>query len=295
MLEKYRDSQSVFYNYFMHSFNSNRISHAYLIETNNVSYNFSLAMDLAKFLLCDGVYNAKICSLIDNNNYPDLKIIGDDAKKGEIVSLKSAFSKKSFDNNRQVYIVSNASNMNKAASNSLLKFLEEPDGDVIAILLCNSVNSVLPTISSRCQIISLINDDDCYSDIFVSLYDSSETDLDFNDFCLEYGTKFYDFYCSFERDGSFVLADEVMVSFGDCVKELLLFGFYMYFDVISLLFERDCRYIPECFDLSFIVENNSVDDIMKKIDVINRFIAYFKFNVNVSLFLDNFVISLEER
>ena len=44
-----------------------------------------------------------------------------------------------------------------------------------------------------------------------------------------------------------------------------------------------------------IVENNSVDDIMKKIDVINRFIAYFKFNVNVSLFLDNFVISLEER
>ena len=69
----------------------------------------------------------------------------------------------------------------------------------------------------------------------------------------------------------------------------------MYFDVISLLFERDCRYIPECFDLSFIVENNSVDDIMKKIDVINRFIVYFKFNVNVSLFLDNFVISLEER
>ena len=295
MLEKYRDSQSVFYNYFMHSFNSNRISHAYLIETNNVSYNFSLAMDLAKFLLCDGVYNAKICSLIDNNNYPDLKIISDDAKKGEIVSLKSAFSKKSFDNNRQVYIVSNASNMNKAASNSLLKFLEEPDGDVIAILLCNSVSSVLPTISSRCQIISLINDDDCYSDIFVSLYDSSETDLDFNDFCLEYGTKFYDFYCSFERDGSFVLADEVMVSFGDCVKELLLFGFYMYFDVISLLFERDCRYIPECFDLSFIVENNSVDDIMKKIDVINRFIVYFKFYDNVSLFLDNFVISLEER
>lgn len=295
MLEKYRDSQSVFYNYFMYSFNSNRISHAYLIETNNVSYSFSLAMDLAKFLLCDGVYDAKICGLIDNNNYPDLKIISDDAKKGEIVSLKSAFSKKSFDNNRQVYIVSNASNMNKAASNSLLKFLEEPDGDVIAILLCNSVSSVLPTISSRCQIISLINDDDCYSDIFVSLYDSSETDLDFNDFCLEYGTKFYDFYCSFERDGSFVLADEVMVSFGDCVKELLLFGFYMYFDVISLFFERDCRYIPECFDLSFIVENNSVDDIMKKIDVINRFIVYFKFNVNVSLFLDNFVISLEER
>ena len=295
MLEKYRDSQSVFYNYFMHSFNSNRISHAYLIETNNVSYSFSLAMDLAKFLLCDGVYNAKICSLIDNNNYPDLKIISDDAKKGEIVSLKSDFSKKSFDNNRQVYIVSNVSNMNKAASNSLLKFLEEPDGDVIAILLCNSVSGVLPTISSRCQIISLINDDDCYSDIFVSLYDSSETDLDFNDFCLEYGTKFYDFYCSFERDGSFVLADEVMVSFGDCVKELLLFGFYMYFDVISLFFERDCRYIPECFDLSFIVENNSVDDIMKKIDVINRFIVYFKFNVNVSLFLDNFVISLEER
>lgn len=295
MLEKYKDSQSIFYNYFMNSFNSNRISHAYLIETNNVSYGFSLAVDLAKFLFCNGVFDSKICDLIDSGNYPDLKIIGSDVKKSEIALLKSSFSRKSFDDNRQIYIISDAALMNKASSNSLLKFLEEPDGDIIAILLCNNVNNVLSTISSRCQIISLINDSDVFSDIFVSLFDSSESDLDFNSFCFEYSDKFYEFYKLFEESGSLVLAEDIVASLSLCVKEFLTFGLYLYFDALNLLLDRDCRYLPDVYDLKFIVCNNSIDDIIKKVDVIKKFLYDLRFNVNVNLFLDNFVISLEDR
>lgn len=279
----------------MNSFKSNRISHAYLIETNNVSYGFSLAVDLAKFLLCNGVFDSKICDLIDSGNYPDLKIIGSDVKKSEITLLKSSFSRKSFDDNRQIYIISDAALMNKASSNSLLKFLEEPDGDIIAILLCNNANNVLPTISSRCQIISLINDSDVFSDIFVSLFDSSESDLDFNSFCFEYSDKFYEFYKLFEDNGSLVLAEDIVASLSSCVKEFLTFGLYLYFDALNLLLDRDCRYLPDVYDLKFIVCNNSIDDIIKKVDVIKKFLYDLRFNVNVNLFLDNFVISLEDR
>ena len=34
------------------SINNNKISHAYLIETNGVSYGYDLAISLAKFFLC---------------------------------------------------------------------------------------------------------------------------------------------------------------------------------------------------------------------------------------------------
>ena len=67
MLDKYKDSQKVFYDYFMHSNSVGHISHAYMIESNGVSYAFNLALDLAKFFLCNGVYDEKICNLIDKD------------------------------------------------------------------------------------------------------------------------------------------------------------------------------------------------------------------------------------
>ena len=43
--------------------------------------------------------------------------------------------------------------MNNSAANSLLKFLEEPVGNFLAILETESLGRILPTIQSRCQII----------------------------------------------------------------------------------------------------------------------------------------------
>lgn len=294
MLEKYKDSQKIFYDYFMLSFDKNRISHAYLIETNNVSYAYCLAIDLAKFLLCNGKYNEKICNLIDSNNYANFKVIGEnsDVKKDDILTLKREFSLKSSDDNRQVYIIRDVCSMNKSSLNSLLKFLEEPEGDVIAILLCNSVSLVLPTISSRCQIVSLVNDDNNYMNIFAQLYEKLDVPDDFNDFVFLYGSRFYDFYLKFEENGFYVLGDKEIYNFSNCLYELLVFGLYMYFDVVSIMLDRDARVLPLDFNLENVVKNNEISDIIRKIDVINKFIYNFKFNVNVNLFLDNFIISL---
>ena len=52
VLEEYKESQSIFYNYIVNSVNNDCISHAYLIETNGVSYGLNLAVSLAKFFLC---------------------------------------------------------------------------------------------------------------------------------------------------------------------------------------------------------------------------------------------------
>ena len=69
MLDKYKESQRNFYDYIMSAHASGRLSHAYLIETNGVSYAENLAMDFVKFLICNNHYDEKICNLVDKINY----------------------------------------------------------------------------------------------------------------------------------------------------------------------------------------------------------------------------------
>ena len=293
MLDKYSDSQKMFYDYFKRTSDSGHISHAYLIETNGVSYSFNLALDLAKFFLCNGVYDEKICTLIDNGNYPNLKLIGNGTKikKEDITTLKSDFSMKSVDNKRQVYILCDVNNLNKSAANSLLKFLEEPDGDVIAILLCDTIINVLPTIVSRCQVLSLINNDNFYDGIFVSLYDSA-SDLRYDEFVKDYVIKFFNVYCDLEENGASILVNSSFYDLKDCVFEFLCFGYYLYFDALSYLLDREIKCSKFDLDIKKIAENNSTHDIIRKMEIIDKFIYNLKYNVNINLFLDNFIISM---
>ena len=50
-----------------------------------------------------------------------------------------------------MYIMQRAETMTLQAANSLLKFLEEPQSPVVAILLTENGQAVLPTIRSRTQ------------------------------------------------------------------------------------------------------------------------------------------------
>ena len=292
MLSKYKDSQKIFYDYFNRINDINHVSHAYMIETNNVSYSFNLATDLAKFLLCNGKYNEKVCNLIDGGNYPNFKVIGNNVsiKKDDIISLRSDFSKSSINGGRQVYIINNVENLNKSSANSLLKFLEEPDGDVIAILLCDSSINVLSTIVSRCQVISLINDDDVYKGIFSSLY-GNENSLNFEDFVSNKMNEFLKWYLKFENLNTYLLADKDFYLLKDEFKEFLAFGFYLYFDVLNYKFDR---FVKSSFvdEIKKISDKNDTRDIIKKIEVIDGFIFNLRYNVNMNLFMDNFIIRM---
>ncbi|MBM3496430.1 MAG: hypothetical protein FJX72_19240 [Armatimonadetes bacterium] len=56
---------------------------------------------------------------------------------------------------RRVYIVERADTLNDAASNSLLKVLEEPPPYAVFVLLTPNAERLLPTILSRCQVVTL--------------------------------------------------------------------------------------------------------------------------------------------
>ena len=137
----------------------NKLVHAYLLSGAEGTGKIELAKWIAKGIFClnsqNGVPCLKCseCNRIENNNHPDVVTIMPDGlsiKVEQIRYLKSEFNK-SGESDRKVFIIQDAQKMSIGAANSLLKFLEEPSGNITAFLLTSEPQKLLPTIISRCQ------------------------------------------------------------------------------------------------------------------------------------------------
>ncbi|MDC3148692.1 DNA polymerase III subunit delta' [Prochlorococcus sp. AH-716-I05] len=112
---------------------------------------------------------------ITNNNHPDFLIIEPDSllltkssgsfdlektiksgseiiKISQIRNIKTFLSQKSINSEKKIVLIIDAHLLNEAASNCLLKILEEPSNGIF-ILLTSKLNLLLDTIISRCQIV----------------------------------------------------------------------------------------------------------------------------------------------
>lgn len=142
-----------------------RLAHAYLFEGESGCGKHELSIWLAKRLLCTNLQDDEPCNQcnnclrIDQNEHPDVLMIKPDGqmiKVEQIRNLQAEFSKSGFESNQKIFIISQADKMNPSAANSLLKFLEEPIGNFLAILETDAIGKMLPTIQSRCQIIHFL-------------------------------------------------------------------------------------------------------------------------------------------
>lgn len=78
----------------------------------------------------------------------------------EIDAQNQKFALKSFEGGTKILIVWRADKMNQAAANKFLKFLEEPPKKTIILLLAEEIDTILPTILSRCQMVEVPRIDD---------------------------------------------------------------------------------------------------------------------------------------
>ena len=164
-IEKYLQKyQQVIYQTFLNSFNKKQLSHAYLLSGSNGSPLLETAQFFAKSILCDDpsplACNSCItCLRVDDDNYPDFFVFDGSKgtiKKDDVVSIETAFDKKAFEEKGiRIYILHLIENMNVQATNSILKFLEEPGENIYAFLTTNNENAILPTILSRCQVLHM--------------------------------------------------------------------------------------------------------------------------------------------
>lgn len=266
----------------------NKISHAYLFEMDSSLENNELIFSFVKNIICPfdkdkkNCNSCNICRRIDSGNYPDLRIINPDGlfiKKDQLLKLQGDFNKKSIESKHMVYIINEAEKMNVSASNTILKFLEEPEEGIIAILITNNVNNILKTIVSRCQIISLKNKDKlecCYNDDDIK--------------------KVIDFVSILEKNKIATISkvDELWNSKFKSRDEMI-----RAFDILLLIYTDILHYMIsnnwEMFEkyknmLGNIFDNNTKNTIYKKLNIIIDINDNLKYNTNTNLLMDKFII-----
>lgn len=250
---------------------NNKVSHAYLIELNNYEDDMKYIFDFIKMIICNIEYSElekenNIIRLIDDNNYPDIKIIEPDGatiKKGQMIDLQKDYSNKSLLDGKRIYVVKEADKLNPASANTILKFLEEPEEDIIAILLTQNRYKILETIISRCQILTI--KENSMPIIEDDLYDLLKCVINPNDFYIKYSNIVND-----------IIQDK------DIAKEKL----EKIENIIILYLEN--KYNNKEIDEKLLklfkdIDSNKLLNILK---IIEEEIKRLEFNVNYKLWLD---------
>jgi DNA polymerase-3 subunit delta' len=135
------------------------LSHAYIFSGPNGSGRRQMAQKLAQAVYCieqngDACGSCLNCRKVEHHNHPDFHWIEPDGaslKIEQIRELQKQFAYRSTTSQTKIYVLQDADKMTNQAANSLLKFLEEPTSDVLAILIAENGHALLPTIQSRAQ------------------------------------------------------------------------------------------------------------------------------------------------
>ena len=302
MLDDFKSNYKVAYRILNNDLKKNRCSHAYLFETNGNLDKNDIVMSFAKSLLCPYNYtnlekciDCYQCKNIDEHNYLEIKIIEPDGmwiKKEQLLDLQEEFKTKSITGNKKVYIIHNAEKMNASAANSLLKFLEEPEENIIAILSTDNIHQLLDTIVSRCQIITLNNnhfsDKKQIQNVLSNQYEKEKLEeiidntIEFTNYLENNGvnTLLYTkrlFFDKFEDKNDIVTFFEIMI--------------FYYKDIIHLKLNKQ----PDFFEqdsMKDIVKYNTITTLNHKINIIMEAKDKMKVNANVNLLIDKLIIDI---
>lgn len=173
--EVLKEQQPVVYHTLKNILEHNKIAHAYMFSGPKGTPKKETAYLFAQSLVCDqkgfACEECDICQRIANNEYADMIVLDGTSvsiKKDDIVKLQHNFNKTGLETyGKKVYVLDHAENATPDALNSLLKFLEEPTSDMVAILLVEQIDRVLPTIVSRCQNIpfTALNAKQCFESV----------------------------------------------------------------------------------------------------------------------------------
>ncbi len=148
------------------AFSSNRIPHALMIEGETGQGKHTLADYIACAAVCSGENipcgECVACKKAKGKNHPDIIYVAPEKDKksisvDQIRDLRASAFIKPHEAQRKVYIIESADTLLPPAQNALLKILEEPPQGVVFILLTVSRTAMLPTVNSRCVLLSLAN------------------------------------------------------------------------------------------------------------------------------------------
>ena len=313
MLDEYEVEQSKVVKILKNSILKDKISHAYLFETNGYKNKKNVSLAFAKMILCPYHYsnnkncvNCTQCKNIDKNIFPEIKIIEPDGlwiKKEQLDVLQKEFSEKSILSNKKIYIINNADRLNKSASNSILKFLEEPEENIIAILITDNMYQLLNTIISRCQIISFTREHNISTTTFVEKIKNginiSEKKQNTDETILAQVEQVIEFIKYYEKNkidtilktqklwhNNFKEKDDILFA----INVMILF----YQDILNYKLDRNIKiFNPFEEQIRELTNNNTTMSLTKKMNILIQSKQKINVNINASLFIDKIIMDLE--
>lgn len=259
-------------------YEDNKLSHAFLIETNNYELCLNDIKQLLKIVNCPDKYKSdcteqcNLCKLIDLLNLPSIIIVEPDGmsiKKQQLNELQEKFSTKPVYSRYNTYIIKDADMMNDSASNCMLKFLEEPEDNILGFFITTNKERVIDTIKSRCQIMK------------IDYATKSVVDEKIIEYANEYVRRILE-NCDLIVNKEFILP-----SFGtrNGINSLLTVIFDMYMSAISE------KYFPGN-KKNDVLSGISLEQLKKQIAIIEKTITLNQANVSLELLLDQFVIEM---
>ena len=199
-----KEKEPVAYLSLKNDLENDKLAHSYLLygELNPLKTE-------AAFLLAESIIEnnddfaceiCDTCKRIRDNKYFDVIYIDGykkSIKKEDIEYIMDEFSRTSLEkSNKKIYIITNINNSSVKVLNMILKFMEEPSNeDTYGIFTSDNLDSLLPTVVSRCQKIpfmtrdfsNLINDyveagfDNIDAYLLSNIKHQFDTELDLND------------------------------------------------------------------------------------------------------------------
>ncbi len=267
-----------------------KLAHAYLVETNNLTQLTEDLKLLIKVINCPEEYhescqNCNLCNLIDKNNLPSLITINPDGamiKKNQIEELKKAFETKPIYSKYNIYIINNAEKLNSSSANAMLKFIEEPTDGIIGFFLTNNKDIIIPTIKSRCQciVVNYESEDLCQK------YNLTEEELKNNIIIIN------DYLNKIANQELINNKELILTKYPERKNLEILFKliFEVYYN--AFLKKLNKKYNEKL--LSSININESIQQIIPKLNIITKFLQDLSYNVNMELLLDKFVIEMRD-
>lgn len=141
-----------------------KLSHAYIIQGEEGSGKNMLAGIFSTAIQCEeqGIEpcgKCQSCKQAVSGNHPDIRWITHEKASIGVddirLQLNNDIMVKPYSRPYKVYIIEEAEKMTEQAQNAMLKTMEEPPEYAVIVLLTVNAKRLLPTILSRCMVLSL--------------------------------------------------------------------------------------------------------------------------------------------